>query len=132
MQSKFLNELGLLAKILGAIVATITGLWFLFSASVDRYINERIADYTESAAYKIAHEQLVEEYLRSADFDQFYAEMVAEKFKNRVGLRELLSVKMGVDTDEVAIELGKMYRTEGELRTNVLELSRRIREIEQQ
>jgi hypothetical protein len=42
-----------------------------------------------------------------------------EKDSSKESLRKLLSNKMGVDTDEVHIELGRMYTSEKEFKNNI-------------
>jgi hypothetical protein len=42
-----------------------------------------------------------------------------EKDSSKESLRKLLSNKMGVDTDEVHIELGRMYTSEKEFKKNI-------------
>jgi hypothetical protein len=45
-----------------------------------------------------------------------------EKDSSKESLRKLLSNKMGVDTDEVHIELGRMYTSEKEFKNNIATL----------
>jgi hypothetical protein len=74
-----------LGKTLGAIIATLTALWFFGEPFLEDYVESHFD------TYELKHE---------------------EENSKKVKLRNLLSDKMGVAPDEVHIELGRMYQSE--------------------
>lgn len=67
----------------GAIMAILTLLWFIGEPALERYVDTHISTYEGRKA---------------------------EEDSKKVKLRHLLSTKMGVDDDEVHIEIGNVYK----------------------
>lgn len=84
VKNEFLN----LGKTLAAIVATLTAIWFFTEPFLEDYIQEHFETY-----------------------DSRKKEEWKERKSNIVSLTTLLSEKMGVDEDEVHIEIGKLYNS---------------------
>lgn len=80
MENKSLITLGSIA---GAIMAILTLLWFIGEPALERYVDTHISTYEERKA---------------------------EEDSKKVKLRHLLGTKMGVDDDEVHIEIGHVYK----------------------
>lgn len=129
MQAKVVSELVLFGKIIGSISVIIGGLWVLFNPIVDNYINKKIEEYNKTINYEVRHKELVQNYLNSAEFDKFYAQVVEKRNSNFVSLRELLGLKMDVPYDEVHIHLGTLYKKEKKLIERVDRMEARINEI---
>lgn len=100
MNLKIDTPLKSLSTMLIAVVGLVGAFWFFGRAPFNEKVDERIQAYLDSPAMTV----YVQEIRRNYEL---------EKFKNNsknIGLRTLLSTKMGVDGDEVHIELGKKYK----------------------
>lgn len=80
--TKIIMDLG---KTLGSMVALCTALWFFGEPYLEDYVDNHI---------------------------EVYDQKLAEEKSSKVKLRTLLAGKMGVEEDEVHIELGRLYKTE--------------------
>lgn len=80
--AKNIQDIG---KILGSMMGLCVALWFFGEPFLEDYVESHVK------AYEQRHEQ---------------------EQSSKVKLRTLLSSKMGCDVDEVHIEIGKMYRNE--------------------
>jgi hypothetical protein len=116
---KIQNELILLGKFLGGIAALVTAIWFFGRAPFNEKVNELMDSYILSEHYKANHKVLTKEFVESADFKIFvddvidkYEEHLQKEDSSKIGLRKLLADKMGIDEDEVHIELGRMFKAE--------------------
>lgn len=81
----FKEEFVTLGKTLAAIIATLGSIWFFGEPFAEDYIESHFD------TYELKHK---------------------EENSKKIKLRTLLSEKMGVDPDEVHIELGRMYKSE--------------------
>lgn len=91
------NNLSIIGGVAGSVMAILTLVGFLAEPFLEDYVNARI--------------------------EQHEAEQKAAN-SSKVGLRTLLGQKMGVDDDEVHIELGEQYRNEGQTREAIEENKR--------
>ena len=89
-----------LVKVFGPIMGLCTVLWFFGEPFLEDYVESHIE------AYEKKH---------------------AQELSGKVKLRTLLASKMGCDTDEVHIEIGKMYREEKTVRTSIDSLDASIK-----
>lgn len=84
------TEFTSLGKTLGAIIATLTTLWFFGEPFADDYIEEHLESYDER---------------KKKEWDE------KKKLRGeKISEWSVLADKMGVAEDEVQIELGKLYR----------------------
>jgi len=89
------NEFFAFSKMMSAIVGTCVALWFFGEPFLEDYVDSHFEKYEKE------HK---------------------ERNSQKVKLRSLLSEKMGVDEDEVHIELGRMYKNEIPERNKIKEL----------
>lgn len=71
------------------------------------YITDVQMENLHTPRYKYESKFLIHEFVESAEFNQLAAEWVRDHSEDN--LRGDLANKMGVDPDEVHIELGRMY-----------------------
>ena len=118
-QKKIQTELILLGKFLSGIVALVLAIWFFGRAPFEEKVNEMMYTNVLTPRYKANHKKLTKEFVESADFKVVvdsvisnYEKELSDKNSEQVPLRRLLAIKMGVDDDEVHIELGRMFKAE--------------------
>jgi uncharacterized protein YggU (UPF0235/DUF167 family) len=112
MTQEIKNKILEAAKIVGAITIIQGGLIAIATPFVNEHIEQRIKDYHNSADFKLYVDGVIEEY--------------RSQTTSTTSLRDLLSDKMGVPSDEVHIKLGEMYRHKGELDERIKEIIREI------
>lgn len=121
--NKVRSELYLLGKGMIFIVTVIGAIWFFGRAPFNEKVDERIDLYIDSPAMKVYVDKVIEKERIRHQKEQ------VEKKSNLVKLRKLLSIKMGVDEDEVHIELGRMFKNEADLKDKIKELEKEINKL---
>ena len=117
---KIKSELYLLAKGVVFMAAVIGAIWFFGEDSFNTKVDKRIDLFLESDAMKVYVDGVVKREREKHEKIQI------EKNSTTVALRKLLAIKMGVDEDEVHIELGRMYQKEKELKEKIKDNEKEI------
>lgn len=99
LENKVIITIGAFAGSLSAIVGF---LWFIGEPFLDRYVDSHIKEYEDRQK---------------------------EETSKGVKLRELLGYKMGVDNDEVHVEIGRQYRQQKEYVNTMDSLLSEVAEI---
>lgn len=108
--NKVRSELYLLGKGIIFIVSVITAIWFFGRAPFNEKVDARLQLFIDSPAMQVYIDGIIDRERIKQEKER------AEKKSNLVKLRKLLSIKMGVDEDEVHIELGRQYKNEKEIK----------------
>jgi len=111
--NKIKSELYLLAKGIVFMASVIGAIWFFGEDSFNAKVDERIDLFLQSDAMKVYVDEVVQKERAK------HEKIQVEKNSTTVALRKLLAIKMGVDEDEVHIELGRMYQKEKELKEKI-------------
>ena len=82
-------------------MAIVTAAAFIIKPFAEDYVHQEIRSYINSAEFNKFVDQTITEY----------EEKHKQKNTSTVSLRKLLADKMGVDEDEVHIEIGRFYKT---------------------
>lgn len=113
MPEQIKNKIYEIAKIIGAIVVIQGAVIGIATPFVNEHIEQRIKDYHNSADFKLYVDGVIEEY--------------RSQTTSTTSLRDLLSDKMGVPSDEVHIKLGEMYRHKDDFKERINEIIREIK-----
>jgi AraC-like DNA-binding protein len=108
MPEQIKNKILDAAKIVGAITIIQGGLIAIATPFVNEHIEQRIKDYHNSAEFKVYVDNVIEDYRNQS--------------QSTVSLRELLSDKMGVPSDEVHIKIGEMYRQMQDIKIKIKDI----------
>lgn len=121
------------AKLIGAFTVIQGAILAISSPFINEYIDNRVNVVTSSLDYKQKNKKYVEQYINSPEFSIFvdgiisdYEEELSKRDSGTLKLRILLAMKMGVDEDEVHIELGKAYKDYRKFKITTLELLNKI------
>jgi len=117
---KIKSELFLLGKGIVFIASVIGAIWFFGEDSFNAKVDGRIQGFIKSDAMKVYVDGVVKREREKHEKIQI------EKNSTTVALRKLLAIKMGVDEDEVHIELGRMYQKEKELKEKIKDNEKEI------
>jgi len=94
---------------LGSLIACLTAIWFFAEPFLEDYIYQQTEKYIQSDSFKLFVDETIKKYEKESE----------ERNTNKVSLRSLLSTKMGIDEDEVHIELGRLYTKEKDYKEDV-------------
>lgn len=108
----------IVATFLGSLITILGAIWFFGKPFLDDYINEKMDAYIVSPSFTMFVDKTISEHEQE----------VAEKDSKKVGLRKLLSDKMGVAEDEVHIELGRMFKNERLFQEAIIKNQKEIKE----
>lgn len=115
------------SKLVTAIGVILTLVGTLGKPHLDKYLHRNNIEFSNSVYFKSKVDSLNIQFINSPNFSLFvdgvikdYEKQLAEEESNKVGLRTLLSLKMGVDEDEVHIKLGEMFKSEEEFKKKII------------
>lgn len=114
MPEQIKNKIYELAKIIGAIVVIQGAVIGIATPFVNEHIEQRIKDYHNSADFKLYVDGVIEQYKSETTVT------------SSISLRDLLSDKMGVPSDEVHIKIGEMYKHKDDFKDRIRDIIREI------
>lgn len=100
---------------IGACVAIISGLSYLFKGSIDTYINNLVVEYHASPGFKYNQRENFKEFIKGADFELLLNKLLkGDKTDEHSGqvlsLQRQLSIRLGIPEDQVMQELAKLIQ----------------------
>lgn len=98
------------------VVSVIAAVWYLGEPIFNDKVDKRVREFTKSPEMKVFVDGIIEREKQKAMNEQ----------PSTVKLRKLLSDKMGIDEDEVHIEIGRMYQNENKHQTNAKDKRNKI------